>query len=480
MLRVLPYHSKIVPFLPRLSISYPSHLQPCIYTRSFTSSRPRRQSSKSPSVSTPESLPPHVPIDEEKLPRYRPEDYYPANPGGVLGEQYELKAKVGWGSTSTVWLAQDISSERLFKPNRFVALKICNSDAADEDTNHELDVNMHLSSINSTHRGRTILGTAFEAFSIDSPRGSSHLALVFKPMREPLWLFRRRLGGQNKITRPFLPVIKAYLQILLEGLDYLHSECHVIHTGKLLVNLKLDNIMVTFEDESVIEDFVQSQAAHPMARKIVGERTVYRCHNNFGALKGDINAIRKMYPKITDFGLVQRGDQARPLIHPIQPNDCHAPEVLLGTGWSYSADIWNLAIIVWDLLTGQSLFQQERSYSASQHLADMIALLGPVPPAMLQRERDMRHWRWRPEVHNPQGELSSNAAEFFGGPFFSDDGTFLHKDLMPSSRNLENELPECIPVAEADLFFAFMRRMLFWVPEERATAAELKLDPWLN
>ncbi|KAF5011334.1 hypothetical protein FDECE_2552 [Fusarium decemcellulare] len=441
MLKLPPYRSSIVSFISKLATSYPSHLQPCICTRSFTSSHPRHQSSKSSSAPVPESLPPNVPIDEEQLPRYRSEDYYPANPGDVLGEQYELKAKVGWGSTSTVWLAQDISSERLFKPNRFVALKICNSDAADEDTNHELNMNMHMSSIDSTHRGRAILGTAFEAFSIDSPRGSSHLALVFKPMREPLWLFRRRLGGQDKITH---------------------------------------NIMVTFEDESVIEDFVQGQAAHPMARKIVGERTVYRCHNNFGALKGGINAIRNMCPKITDFGLAQRGDQAGPLIHPIQPNDCHAPEVLLGTGWSYSADIWNFGIIVWDLLTGQSLFPQEHSYSASQHLADMIALLGPVPPAMLQRERDMRHWRWRPEVLNPEGQLSGNAAEFFGGPFFSDDGTFLHKDLIPSSRRLGNELPECIPDAEADLFFAFVRRMLCWTPEERATAAELKLDPWLD
>lgn len=49
-------------------------------------------------------------------------------------------------------------------------------------------------------------------------------------MREPLWLFRRRFGA-DKVTRPFLPVFKAYLRILLEGLDYLHSECHIIHTG---------------------------------------------------------------------------------------------------------------------------------------------------------------------------------------------------------------------------------------------------------
>lgn len=35
----------------------------------------------------------------------------------------------------------------------------------------------------------------------------------------------------------------------------------------------------------------------------------------------------------------------------------------------------------------------------------------------------MRHWRWKPEVVNAAGKLSSNAAEYFGGPFFTDGGT---------------------------------------------------------
>jgi serine/threonine-protein kinase SRPK3 len=109
--------------------------------------------------------------------------------------------------------------------------------------------------------------------------------------------------------------------------------------------LKLDNIMVTFEDQSVIEAFVQGQDMHPMARKNVGDRIVYRCHNDFGRIKG-IGGFQKMYPKVTDFGLAQRGDQPGPLLHPIQPDNCHAPEVLLGTGWSHRADIWNFGIMM--------------------------------------------------------------------------------------------------------------------------------------
>ncbi|EFY84567.1 serine/threonine-protein kinase, putative [Metarhizium acridum CQMa 102] len=387
--------------------------------RPLVSSVLRRMKSSSPaqSIRVPQTLPMEVPVDEENVPRYDPEAFYPANPGDVLNGRFELLAKLGWGTSSTVWLANDNESNRWKKSNKFVAIKICTRNIVQNESPHELDISIHLSTVKSQHRGRAILGTAIESFVLDSPTGSSHLALVFEPMREPLWLFRRRIMGQDKATRPWMPLVKGYIQILLEGLDFLHEQGHIIHT-----DLKPDNIMVTFEDQSVIEEFVQGQIQHPMARKTIGNRTVYRCHNNFGDIDGK-ERLKNMYPKITDFGLAQRGDTPGPHIHPIQPDDCHAPEVILGVGWSYSADIWNFGIMVWDFLAGQGPFQQSHShpYSPAEHLAEMIALLGPVPPTMIQRERSMRRWQWSPRVRNARGELCSNAAEFYGGPFFTNE-----------------------------------------------------------
>lgn len=85
---------------------------------------------------------------------------------------------------------------------------------------------------NAEHRGRAILCLTNEAFSIQSPTGSSHLCLAFEPMRDPLWLLRRRVCGE-RVTRDWLPIFKLYIQILLEGLDYMHSECRLVHTGTL-------------------------------------------------------------------------------------------------------------------------------------------------------------------------------------------------------------------------------------------------------
>jgi hypothetical protein len=56
---------------------------------------------------TPTILPADAPIEEEKIPGYDPKRFLPVNPGDILNNRYKIVVKVGWGSTSTVWLAQD-------------------------------------------------------------------------------------------------------------------------------------------------------------------------------------------------------------------------------------------------------------------------------------------------------------------------------------------------------------------------------------
>lgn len=106
-------------------------------------------------------------------------------------------------------------------------------------------------------------------------------------------------------------------------------------------DLKADNIMMTFEDLSVLHEYVDAQSDHPMPRKISNDRNIYLSHNDFGNLKSS-----NLFPKISDFGLAHHNDGAEQLRHPIQPPIYHAPEVLLGIPWSYSADIWNLGVLV--------------------------------------------------------------------------------------------------------------------------------------
>lgn len=107
-------------------------------------------------------------------------------------------------------------------------------------------------------------------------------------------------------------------------------------------DLKVDNILVGFEDPAVLEDFAILQASNPMPCKMNDGRTVFLSHNDFGAVRS-----YRILPRITDFGLAHR--QTDPSLlnrHPIEPDRYRAPEVILGAGWTYSADIWNLGLLV--------------------------------------------------------------------------------------------------------------------------------------
>jgi hypothetical protein len=47
-------------------------------------------------------------VEEERLPFYKRNDYYPMHMGEVIGGHYQVVAKLGYGTTSTVWLGRDL------------------------------------------------------------------------------------------------------------------------------------------------------------------------------------------------------------------------------------------------------------------------------------------------------------------------------------------------------------------------------------
>jgi len=129
-----------------------------------------------------------------------------------------------------------------------------------------------------------------------------------------------------------------------------------------IIYLKLDNILLGFEHPSVIENFVRKQAENPMPQKIKDERSICLSHNDFGPPQSF-----GILPKIADFGLAQSGEGSEPPMHPIQPPLFHAPEVLLGTSWMYSADIWNLEVLVYFHFYHLSRVLLTRRYADLEH-----------------------------------------------------------------------------------------------------------------
>lgn len=117
-------------------------------------------------------------------------------------------------------------------PPRYVAIKVnANNYASQESAEKELRITEHLTKANPQHPGRNFVAALLDSFRVASPVGT-HICLVFDALCEPLWMLSRRFEGN---TVP-LDVLKPVSKLILEGLRYLHTECHVIHTGTLSFN----------------------------------------------------------------------------------------------------------------------------------------------------------------------------------------------------------------------------------------------------
>jgi serine/threonine protein kinase len=228
-------------------------------------------------------------------------------------------------------------------------LKISNCGVRDrESAQEELLISRHISQLKSSHEGRAYVRVANESFDIQGPYGE-HTCLVFHPLREPHWLLGRHLGGIGVPPN----VLKAFLRLLLQGLDFLHTECRIIHTGNLpspylfwplltrCEDLKSENFLVGFENNTILDRYMRHQESQPPPYKTCASRRIYQSRPDFGRLQGGMRCV-----KITDFSTAVFGDQSTPHTHDIQPRQFCAPEVLLECAWSYSTDIWNLGTVV--------------------------------------------------------------------------------------------------------------------------------------
>lgn len=76
------------------------------------------------------------------------------------------------------------------------------------------------------HPGRDAVRTLLDAFYIDGP-GDKHHCLVHPPLFESILTFLRR----NPVERLPSVIVVVVLQRLFLALDFLHTECQIIHTG---------------------------------------------------------------------------------------------------------------------------------------------------------------------------------------------------------------------------------------------------------
>eukprot|EP01006_Ploeotia_vitrea_P036520 TRINITY_DN66028_c6_g1_i1.p1 TRINITY_DN66028_c6_g1~~TRINITY_DN66028_c6_g1_i1.p1 ORF type:complete len:745 (+),score=378.50 TRINITY_DN66028_c6_g1_i1:260-2236(+) len=430
--------------------------------------------------------------EDEGRSAYKKGGYHPVNIGDVYkGGRYVIEQKLGWGHFSTVWLATDQTKPDT-DPRKLVAIKFQKS-ASQYTEAAEDEIELLGVTNKNDPDGKRFVVSFLDNFTVQGPHGK-HVCMVFEVVGENLLALIKKF----KYRGIPLHIVKVIAFQCLIGLDFLHHTCAIIHT-----DLKPENI---FMKRPIPFDLRRVQRRR---KRIVQERERKAAEARLEEAKAKLldgklnkNQRRRLKAKLekeaakaakqasgddgknddddveassssdADNAEVEKylvckiGDLGnacwvnRHFTDDVTTRQYRAPEVIVGCPYSTPIDVWSLACIVFELITGDYLFDpkedpDERHSRDEDHLALMTELLGKFPKKLTS-----------------QGKYSKE--------FFDKKGNLRHiHDL--DDWPLENVLYEKykLPRDEADQLASFLKPMLNFNPAQRATAADALTHPWL-
>ncbi|KZN92551.1 Serine/threonine-protein kinase [Penicillium chrysogenum] len=219
------------------------------------------------------------------------------------------------------------------------------------------------------------------------------------------------------------------------------------------IDISPQNVLMAIDDDTSLQDIEDQESQDPslpMTSTVNGAMpiVVYKSRRTMLALSG--------HPILTDYGQMR-------LVEGCVNQDWwmsdlyRAPEVLLHLPWGFPVDIWSIGVMTLELLEGKNLFHPidhvHGQYVLPSALAQYIGYLGPPPLNIIQ-----------------------NSPLF--STYFDAQGNWVSEVPVPKT-SLEDFVTTIPPGEEKDQFLRFIRKVLTWDPEVRATSNEIIPDEWL-
>ncbi|KAJ1293609.1 hypothetical protein BS78_01G081600 [Paspalum vaginatum] len=446
--------------------------------------------------------------EDEGTEDYRRGGYHAVRVGDSFKQgAYVVQSKLGWGHFSTVWLAWDTAHAR------YVALKVQKS--AQHYTEAAMDEIKILKQIaDGDPDDSKCVVKLLDHFKHSGPNGN-HVCMVFEFLGDNLLT----LIKYTEYRGIPLPMVKEICRHVLIGLDYLHRSLSIIHTDLKPENILLVSTIDPSKDprksgvplvlpSAKTEEpppkvpapsanggltknqkkKIRRKAKRAAAATSEGSSAVASADTDGSEDRGDLGTANEGSPsqegvkkrttgdrrgskgakkkmameadlkcKLVDFG--NACWTYKQFTSDIQTRQYRCPEVILGSKYSTSCDLWSFACICFELATGDVLFDPHSGDNFDRdedHLALMMELLGMMPRKIALGGRYSR------EFFNRYGDLRHIRRLRFWP---------LNKVLMEKYEFTERNANDM-----AD----FLVPILDFVPEKRPTAAQLLQHPWLD
>ncbi|KAK3671002.1 hypothetical protein LTR78_009119 [Recurvomyces mirabilis] len=383
-------------------------------------------------------------LEEETAGDYQRREFYPVLIGMTLQSRYEVLAKLGWGSGSTVWFCKDQLTKR------YVAVKVCTVQLAADGSRHvqqrlEWKAYSRLSGMETTHEGVRFIREILERFDLMGPSGAEHPCFVFDVAGLHLQDLERIYPG----SRLPINLTKDVLKNILKAMDFLHTEAGIVHT-----DIKKDNIFFP-ASQRCCALFAERLARQKPAGKHDGQSNniVYKSVKFTDLLSSQEMSLGR--PVLGDFSEAQIIKDGRYGLPPrlVGPEPFRSPESIVGMPLNTGLDLWAFSQMAFSMMSHRLLltvYDSDGDWSPTMQLAQMQALMGPPPRVILVQSR-------------------------YALNYWNDDGSWKHSNRRGPS-DFDNELDTALETADSaahGYLIEFLRCIFKWLPEERATASKL-------
>lgn len=266
--------------------------------------------------------------------------YYIAEPGQYFANgRFKILSLLGQGTFGKVIKAQDLTT------NETVAIKIIRAiPKYREASKIELRILTTLKNADPENSNNCI--HLREVLDYEN-----HICIITDLLDISLYEFL-----QNNKFKPFPgSQIQAITRQLIRSIAFLH-DLKLIHT-----DLKPENILLTSSD--------------------------------FSKFKKN-KVLKNPLINVIDFGSAIFNDEYHSEL--VSTRHYRAPEIVLGTGWSFPCDLWSLGCILVELVTGEALF---KTHENLEHLAIMEKVIGEkIPLSMIKKIKNTEFMDYFKEI----------------------------------------------------------------------------------